>query len=411
MKINPSDFRSATNVYKANLEQISSKSINTSNNIEKFQDDKSIDSPSYKLIKEKMEVYKNALSVIKNMSDVLSSHIENGNNSVISKVRGDGVVSTDNLDEISTNLNNTYSLLNGLDQENDDVKKQIGEYNIIIAKLEELKNYLSELEATVNMVANDISSIDGDLNKLDSAIDEIKISIIATTNSNNVFEGTTIDGDIYMPTSRIINNGSRNMYFYTQLGKYISSSDSDNFFASPLKYENKLVRWETTWKNGLSSYDGCMPTSEAAALATIMQDSNITPEYIANLMKERNWDNYGGNAVGYIASEYGLDSTHERKWKDEEVAKLLDSGGAVVMSVKQGENDFDNAGHYVTVLGYHYDEEGKIAFDVCDPFRMNNWEREYYSNEYGDGMLGSRGMYIFIAPPGKTVDEAINGYS
>lgn len=172
------------------------------------------------------------------------------------------------------------------------------------------------------------------------------------------------------------------LIYYSQRGYYDASG--------------QFHRWESSWGKNIAS-SGCGPTSMAACLANIFHDTSITPTTVANMLNYD--DNIGGNYVGKVASQYGLDQTSKLHLTKDNMNNCLRNGGKMIVAVNGG-------GHYIAVVGIN-DNTNPPTYIVNDPYdsdgKMKSWTYDQVS--------AGHTMTFYIAPPGKTVQQVVSSSS
>ena len=154
----------------------------------------------------------------------------------------------------------------------------------------------------------------------------------------------------------------------------------------------KWRKWESKWAKDIAS-SGCGPTSMAAVLATMFGDTSITPSTVADTLKAD--DNIGGTYVKKVASQYGLDQTHEIGLNKEKMNTFLRNNGKMIVAV-------NNGGHYIAVLGIN-DSTNPPTYIVCDPNDSKTAQKTWTYNDIAAGHT----MVFHIAPKGKTVEQCL----
>ena len=116
---------------------------------------------------------------------------------------------------------------------------------------------------------------------------------------------------------------------------------------------------------------GCGVTSAAMAIATLTQNTSITPETINSSARVGTDCGDGGTNASlfpYISNNYGLEANSISTKED--IISTLDSGGLVIASVDGtfGDGIYSNGGgHYVVIRGYSGDN-----VYIADPWQNNN---------------------------------------
>ena len=240
------------------------------------------------------------------------------------------------------------------------LNEEIAKFEAFVAKLKGLADIMNRAN---DMITNAINKIESEyMSKIDE-MNPVELDE-AAQNAGPVAKTEGLFGKTNTPI------------FYSQLG-YIDEN-------------GKRKEWKSSWQKGIAG-SGCGPTSLAACLATMTGDTSITPSTVANEMTRPN-DNMEFGFVKKYCSKYGYDYATINKYPKSYLDTFLRNGGTAVNVVQHG-------GHYVAVLGIN-DEKQPPTYIVCDP--IDNKHKEWTRNE-----LSSRSYYI--APPGKTVDELMNG--
>ena len=146
----------------------------------------------------------------------------------------------------------------------------------------------------------------------------------------------------------------------------------------PVTGEMKPVMETRTLRSG-----GCGPTSLAIAIATLRPDSKLTPTDVAQFAIDKRYS--GGiksrgadmKMVGPLTKEYGLASERIEGDDAHKIDKLragLHQHGVAVVHVEAGIFNYkDNpkkkpdGGHFIAVIGYAVDADGKEWFFVANP--------------------------------------------
>ncbi|MBQ3307455.1 MAG: C39 family peptidase [Bacilli bacterium] len=184
-------------------------------------------------------------------------------------------------------------------------------------------------------------------------------------------------------------------------GKMTSGTMSNyNYNGTPIYYNQKgyvgedgvLHEWPTTWGKTIAS-SGCGPTSLASIFATLFGDNSITPTTIAN---EMSYDgNIGMNFVPGACKRYGLDYSGSPHLSKTNVNNFLQNNGKIMVAVRGGE-------HYIALLGVN-NSTNPPTYIVNDPNDKNTATKVWHFDDFSIGHT----MSMFIAPPGKTVDECL----
>lgn len=127
---------------------------------------------------------------------------------------------------------------------------------------------------------------------------------------------------------------------------------------------------------------GCGPTSLAIAIATLRPDAGLTPTDVADFAVKNHLSGDAGSSganmdmVGPLTKEHGLKSVEIKsdKHKIENLRAGLDKGGVAVVHVKHGifnyktnPDEKGRTGHFIAVIGYAVDKDGKEWFFVANP--------------------------------------------
>ncbi len=136
-----------------------------------------------------------------------------------------------------------------------------------------------------------------------------------------------------------------------------------------------FIQWDQRWGyapygDGIVGLDGCGPTCLSMVAVYYLQDTKLSPDYVADFAYRRGyyedgvgstWDLFtkGGKKLGLSVNELPL---------DESVMKnALQQGSAIICSV--GPGDFTSKGHFIVITDYT--DEG---FKVNDPNSYKNSE-------------------------------------
>lgn len=157
--------------------------------------------------------------------------------------------------------------------------------------------------------------------------------------------------------------------------------------------QGNLHEWPTTWGKTIAS-SGCGPTSMASILATLLGDRSITPSTIANEMSYNG--NIGMNFVPHACEKYGLNYSGKPHLSKENVNTFLQNNGKIMVAVNGG-------GHYIALLGVN-NSTNPPTYIVCDPNDRNTATKVW---EWKD--FAAHTQTMFIAPPGKTVEQCLPG--
>lgn len=137
-----------------------------------------------------------------------------------------------------------------------------------------------------------------------------------------------------------------------------------------------FIQWDQRWGyapygDGIVGLDGCGPTCLSMCAVYYLQDTKLSPDYVADFAYRRGyykdgvgstWDliTKGGKKLGLTVNELPL---------DESVMKnALQQGSTIICSV--GEGDFTTKGHFIVITDYT--DEG---FKVNDPNSYKNSEK------------------------------------
>ena len=175
----------------------------------------------------------------------------------------------------------------------------------------------------------------------------------------------------------LLENHPESEEFVLEYPKYKDETPNPNM----KKYENcssvpLFIQWDQRWGyaaygDGFVGLDGCGPTCLSMVAVYYLQDTKLSPDYVADFAYSRGyykdgvgstWDLFtkGGKKLGLTVKELPL---------DESVMKSsLNQGDSIILSV--GEGDFTTKGHFIVVTGYN--DEG---FKVNDPNSYKNSEK------------------------------------
>lgn len=137
-----------------------------------------------------------------------------------------------------------------------------------------------------------------------------------------------------------------------------------------------FIQWDQRWGyaaygDGIVGLDGCGPTCLSMCAVYYLQDTKLSPDYVADYAYKKGyykngvgstWDLFtkGGAKLGLSVRELPL---------DESVMKnALQQGDSIILSV--GEGDFTTKGHFIVVTGYT--DEG---FKINDPNSYKNSDK------------------------------------
>lgn len=137
-----------------------------------------------------------------------------------------------------------------------------------------------------------------------------------------------------------------------------------------------FIQWDQRWGyaaygDGIVGLDGCGPTCLSMCAVYYLQDTKLSPDYIADYAYRKGyykngvgstWDLFtkGGTKLGLTVKELPLDETVMKN--------ALQQGDSIILSL--GEGDFTTKGHFIVVTGYT--NEG---FKVNDPNSYKNSDK------------------------------------
>ena len=197
---------------------------------------------------------------------------------------------------------------------------------------------------------------------------------------------------------KILSSGFDGMVTASSL-QHVTTQNGTTIYYNQNGYYDKdgnWCKWQSNWGKDIAT-SGCGPTSMASVLATMFQDSSITPTTVANMLNRD--DNIGGNYVKKVADAYHLDQTHKIALNQDKLNTFLRNDGKVIVAV-------NNGGHYISVLGIN-DSTNPPTYIVCDPNDKNTATKTWNYNDISNGHT----MVFHIAPQGKTVEECFNDSS
>ena len=401
-KVNVSDLFSANSSYMVTcLEDANNNIKKITSLIQSFNSNSTNEliGGGYDAVRAKMAFYIDSLEKLSMICTNLISAIPNANNTLINFMEGYSELDDSKIPEVESELKRAKAYLAWLKSshvETDDegneryvrngTDAEIADCEALIAKLEDLLEKLRMLAPTDASAYSNIEAVEADISAYANALLQIKLpnfdGTIPTESTSTIAE--TIEGTSSPKT------GPR-QYF---------------------SFDQKDGRWQNSGYRSVEGSDvasgGCSVCSTAACLATIMQDSSITPYTVGKIMGENGWNNKGGDFVGYLGSYYGLDTDlHLGGASDRETAlkNLVENGGAAVIGYKGG-------GHYVAVIGYDGTTNEFIVADSYpsvagynDNLYQIGFDELYRNTKNPDTNIGS--MWMAIAPKGMSVQEAI----
>lgn len=149
------------------------------------------------------------------------------------------------------------------------------------------------------------------------------------------------------------------------------------------EYENctsvpHLMQWDTRW--GYKEYagsvigvSGCGPTCLSMVSIYLLQDTSLTPEYIADFAEKNGFSQKNNGSKWTLMSEgaekLGLKST-ELPLDKNVMINALNDGKPIILIM--GEGDFTSSGHFIVVTGYSDD-----GFTVLDPNSKERSDRAW----------------------------------
>lgn len=149
------------------------------------------------------------------------------------------------------------------------------------------------------------------------------------------------------------------------------------------KYKNcdsipLFIQWDTQWGyapygNGIVGLDGCGPTCLSMVAVYYLQDTKLSPDYVARFADKNGYYVDGVGSSWSLISEggkkLGLD-VQEIPLDENVVKNNLQQDRAIICSV--GEGDFTAKGHFIVLTAYN---NGEIT--VNDPNSYSNSERKW----------------------------------
>lgn len=154
-----------------------------------------------------------------------------------------------------------------------------------------------------------------------------------------------------------------------------------------------LMQWDSRWGyyeygDGVMGLTGCGPTCLSMVAIHLLQDSSLTPIFVADYA-DRNgyyadgvgtaWSfmSQGASGLGLYAQEVGLDESR--------VLNYLQQGKPIICAM--GRGDFTETGHFIVMIG---GEDGKIK--VNDP---NSKERSEKLWNFNDIKYQIKNMWVY----------------
>ncbi len=154
-----------------------------------------------------------------------------------------------------------------------------------------------------------------------------------------------------------------------------------------------LMQWDSRWGyyeygDNVMGLTGCGPTCLSMVAIHLLQDSSLTPIYVASYA-DRNgyyadgvgtaWSfmSQGAKGLGLNAQEVGLDENR--------VLNYLQQGKPIICAM--GRGDFTETGHFIVMIGV---EDGKIK--VNDP---NSKERSEKLWDFNDIKYQIKNMWVY----------------
>lgn len=156
-----------------------------------------------------------------------------------------------------------------------------------------------------------------------------------------------------------------------------------------------FVQWDKRW--GYSTYgedcmaiSACGPTALAMVGYGLTRNENIDPYAVAQYAMENGYYVNGVGTAWSLMSEgaehYGLVSTSQYNFTEEQLKDALQKGGMAILSVGKGDFTVHN-GHFIVLYGY---KNGK--FQLNDPFSYTNSSKLW---DYATLQKQTKNMWIF----------------
>lgn len=411
MIVYSSDLATANNSKMVNLIKSSSDTCRgLSNEITSFINNTktSLVGNGYDGIRDKLSLYVDIINKQATIGENLIANIQAANNTMLNFMEGYSMLDDSKIPEIETKISEIETMLVWLKSYSDETHttngtaSEIASWEAMLKEFKELLEKLKALDPTDAMAYALMSSVEGDIINFGTALGNLKIPNYDGTYSTITSSSLTdkindlIESKKTPSTTGTNTSGSGSKSTTTTRTGYITYSQKG--------YYDKNGKWHKWgYKNngwGKSIYEsGCGPTSLASCLATMFQDSRITPSVIASLMTSSGQNNNFGFAK--ICSKFGLNYSTKGGGlgsKDSSgnlrLNNFLRNGGTIVLSVRDG-------GHYISIVGITSD--GKYV--VNDSYFGSNPGKPKKMT-MANLRAQHTGQVCWIAPKGMTVSQA-----
>ena len=288
------------------------------------------------IIKNKWELLLDALKKQDMICENLLSNIKAANNTMIGYVENYEMIDNAKEEEIYSVLCQIDDIIDSL--KSYDKKSDYYDTQELLFQRDILQRYYEKIKGLAGQDAlayNIISAVEIDIKNYSKAIGKV----------NSGIRGT------------FLHPGNRDILYYSQKGYFI---------------DGICYKWKSKWRSDANNdiaEGGCGPTSLAMVIGTILQDSSITPEVIADIMNGNNsagkrWGNHSSTFVKNVSDEYGLNCCDHAFFDADAVEEVIKAGGAFIrVSYDEGVG----GDHYKAIVDVVY-IEGERCFVVCDPF-------------------------------------------
>ena len=322
------------------------------------------------IIKNKWETLLDALKKQDTICENLISNIKAANNTMIGYVENYDMIDDSKKEEISMKLCQIDNNIDSLKNYAKEMTKE--ESNKLYYDIQELGSQRDILQRYYDKIKGLGSQVESAYSQISDVVEDIANYSEAIGKVNSGIRGA------------FLHPGNRDILYYSQEGYFI---------------DGICHKWESKWRsddNKDIAESGCGPTSLAMVIGTILQDSSITPEVIADIMNRNNsagerWGNHDSVFVENVSNEFGLNCCDSASFDADAVEEVIKAGGAFMRAA------FDErigGQHYKAITDVVY-KDGKRYFVVCDPFAEDREPKEVPEQEFYDGYKGTN---IYITP-------------
>ncbi len=406
MVVYSSDLSSANNSKMVNLiNSCGETSSNLINEINAFINDTqtTLTGGGYEGVRAKLALYVDVISKQKAIGTNLVANIQAANNTMLNFMEGYSMLDDSKIPEIETKIREIETMIAWLKTYSEETgttngtASEIAGWEGLLKELNKLLEKLKALASTDAYAYALMSSVEGDIISFGTALGNVKLPNYDGTFSNLCSHNLKSKIDDLIEINKTPTTTSSSS---TKTG---SSTGNRIISYSQKGYYDKNGRWrQWGYKNngwGKKIYEsGCGPTSLASCLATMFQDSRITPSVIASLMTSSGQNN--GFGFAKICNRFGLnyglkDGLGSKDSKGNlKINNFLKNGGTIVLSVRDG-------GHYISILGMTSD--GKYI--VNDSYFGSNPGKPKKMS-MANIRAQHTGQVCWIAPRGMTVRQA-----